>query len=189
VKRAATLTRTWRRSWVSRASRSPSRCRWLRMPDEVRNMCRLADISSKSTLLQIVGQGDPKKMLALVEKVAQRWWHDPEGPAGRDRQRQAGTDGRRPSCSRFKAADEGAQGPAEPSASIPPTAPGTMSAGRQSRQLEVVPSSLLLVFARSNRSKRARALDRGRGGEGSAGKPEAEARGLHSEGVQLSWLT
>lgn len=40
------------------------------MPEEVRNLCRLADISSKSTLLQIVRQQDPQKMLALVEKLA-----------------------------------------------------------------------------------------------------------------------
>jgi ParB family chromosome partitioning protein len=40
------------------------------MPDEVRNLCRLADISAKSTLLQIVRQQDPQKMLALVEKLA-----------------------------------------------------------------------------------------------------------------------
>jgi ParB family chromosome partitioning protein len=40
------------------------------MPDEVRNLCRLADISSKSTLLQIVRQADPQKMLGLVEKMA-----------------------------------------------------------------------------------------------------------------------
>ncbi|HEY1306398.1 MAG TPA: ParB/RepB/Spo0J family partition protein [Vicinamibacterales bacterium] len=40
------------------------------MPEEVRNLCRLADISSKSTLLQIVRQADPKKMTALVEKLA-----------------------------------------------------------------------------------------------------------------------
>ncbi len=40
------------------------------MPDEVRNLCRLADITAKSTLLQIVRQADPKKMLALVEKLA-----------------------------------------------------------------------------------------------------------------------
>jgi ParB family chromosome partitioning protein len=39
------------------------------MPDDVRNLCRLADISSKSTLLQIVRQSDPKKMLALVERL------------------------------------------------------------------------------------------------------------------------
>lgn len=39
------------------------------MPEEVRNLCRLADISSRSTLLQIVRQGDAKKMLALVEKM------------------------------------------------------------------------------------------------------------------------
>lgn len=40
------------------------------MPEEVRNVCRLADIGSKSTLLQIVRQGDPQKMLAIVEKLA-----------------------------------------------------------------------------------------------------------------------
>jgi ParB family chromosome partitioning protein len=40
------------------------------MPDEVRNLCRLADISAKSTLLQIARQGDPQKMVALIEKLA-----------------------------------------------------------------------------------------------------------------------
>ncbi len=40
------------------------------MPDEVKNLCRLADISSKSLLLQVVRQGDPQKMIALVEKIA-----------------------------------------------------------------------------------------------------------------------
>jgi ParB family chromosome partitioning protein len=40
------------------------------MPEEVRNLCRLADITSKSTLLQIVRQSDPQKMLALVERLA-----------------------------------------------------------------------------------------------------------------------
>ena len=40
------------------------------MPDEVRNLCRLADITSKSTLLHIVRQSDPARMLALVEKLA-----------------------------------------------------------------------------------------------------------------------
>ena len=39
------------------------------MPEEVRNLCRLADITSKSTLLQIVRQSDPKKMMALVERL------------------------------------------------------------------------------------------------------------------------
>lgn len=39
------------------------------MPDEVKNLCRLADISSKSLLLQIVRQSDPEKMAALVEKI------------------------------------------------------------------------------------------------------------------------
>jgi ParB family chromosome partitioning protein len=40
------------------------------MPPDVRKICRLADINSKSVLLQIVRQGDPQKMLALVEKLA-----------------------------------------------------------------------------------------------------------------------
>ena len=40
------------------------------MPDEVKNLCRLADIHSKSLLLQIVRQGDSQKMAALVEKIA-----------------------------------------------------------------------------------------------------------------------
>jgi ParB family chromosome partitioning protein len=40
------------------------------MPKEVRDLCRLAEISSKSTLLQIVRQSDPQKMLALVQRMA-----------------------------------------------------------------------------------------------------------------------
>jgi ParB family transcriptional regulator, chromosome partitioning protein len=40
------------------------------MPNEVRNLCRLADITSRSTLLHIVRQATPEKMLALVEKMA-----------------------------------------------------------------------------------------------------------------------
>lgn len=39
------------------------------MPAEVRNLCRLADISSKSLLLQIVRQNSPDKMIALVEEL------------------------------------------------------------------------------------------------------------------------
>ena len=39
------------------------------MPEEVRNLCRLADISSKSLLLQIVRQRDPEKMIALIERL------------------------------------------------------------------------------------------------------------------------
>jgi ParB family transcriptional regulator, chromosome partitioning protein len=39
------------------------------MPEEVKNLCRLADIHSKSLLLQIVRQGDPQKMTALIEKI------------------------------------------------------------------------------------------------------------------------
>ncbi len=38
------------------------------MPEDVRQLCRLADIESKSLLLQILRQGDPRKMVALVER-------------------------------------------------------------------------------------------------------------------------
>jgi ParB family chromosome partitioning protein len=44
------------------------------MPEEVRQICRLADILSKSLLLQVVRQSDPAKMVALVERLQQ------EGP-------------------------------------------------------------------------------------------------------------
>ena len=40
------------------------------IPSDVRKVCRLAGIYSKSVLLQVVRQGDPQKMLALVEKIA-----------------------------------------------------------------------------------------------------------------------
>ena len=39
------------------------------MPDEVRNLCRLADISSKSLLLQVVRQQTPQKMVAFIEQL------------------------------------------------------------------------------------------------------------------------
>ena len=39
------------------------------MPDEVKSLCRLADINSKSLLLEIVRQRDPKKMVALIEQM------------------------------------------------------------------------------------------------------------------------
>ena len=40
------------------------------MPEDVRTLCRLADISSKSLLLQIVRQETHEKMTALIEKIA-----------------------------------------------------------------------------------------------------------------------
>lgn len=40
------------------------------MPDDVRTLCRLADITSKSVLLQIVRQDTAQKMTALVERIA-----------------------------------------------------------------------------------------------------------------------
>jgi ParB family chromosome partitioning protein len=39
------------------------------MPTDVRELCRLADIHSKSLLLQIVRQSDPAKMLAFVHQL------------------------------------------------------------------------------------------------------------------------
>ena len=39
------------------------------MPEEVRNLCRLADISAKSLLLQVVRQETAEKMTRLVEKI------------------------------------------------------------------------------------------------------------------------
>ena len=43
-----------------------------KMPEEVRRVCRLADISSKSLLIEIVRQSDPAKMMALAEEIARR---------------------------------------------------------------------------------------------------------------------
>lgn len=40
-----------------------------KMPEEVKTLCRLADITSKSLLLQIVRESDPRKMMALVERI------------------------------------------------------------------------------------------------------------------------
>jgi ParB family chromosome partitioning protein len=39
------------------------------MPDDVRHVCRLADIRSKSLLLQVVRQSDPQKMIQLVQRL------------------------------------------------------------------------------------------------------------------------
>jgi ParB family chromosome partitioning protein len=42
------------------------------MPEDVRNLCRLADIHSKSLLLQIVRQSDHEKMVALIERASRQ---------------------------------------------------------------------------------------------------------------------
>jgi len=39
------------------------------MPDPVREVCRLADIRSKSLLLQVVRQSDPQKMMAMLDRI------------------------------------------------------------------------------------------------------------------------
>ena len=53
------------------------------MPESIKQLCRLADISSKSLLLQVVRQSDPEKMIALVEKISS------QGGATRDEVRKA----------------------------------------------------------------------------------------------------
>lgn len=53
------------------------------IPDDVKNLCRLADIHSKSLLLQVVRQSDPAKMVALIERVTR------DGSATRENMRQA----------------------------------------------------------------------------------------------------
>lgn len=40
------------------------------MPEEVKNLCRLADINSKSLLLQVVRQESPEKMVSLIERIS-----------------------------------------------------------------------------------------------------------------------
>ncbi|MBN2370526.1 MAG: ParB/RepB/Spo0J family partition protein [Vicinamibacteria bacterium] len=50
------------------------------MPDEVRELCRLADIRTKSLLLQVVRQKSPQEMIALVEQLQQ-------GPLTREKAR------------------------------------------------------------------------------------------------------
>jgi len=39
------------------------------MPEDIRELCRLADIHSKSVLLQIVRQGDSRKMMSFLERL------------------------------------------------------------------------------------------------------------------------
>jgi ParB family chromosome partitioning protein len=53
------------------------------MPGAVRTLCRLADITAKSLLLQVVRQETPEKMTALIEKIAS------QGGATRQQLRQA----------------------------------------------------------------------------------------------------
>ena len=54
------------------------------IPHEVRELCRLADIASKSLLLQVVRQGDTRQMVALVERLSRN-----SGPATREKARAA----------------------------------------------------------------------------------------------------
>ena len=71
-----------RRLGKSRTSVSESLA-LMAMPEEVRNLCRLADISAKSLLLQVVRQDTAEKMTRLIEKITSR------GPATRQQLREA----------------------------------------------------------------------------------------------------
>ena len=53
------------------------------MPEEVREVCRLADIHSKSLLLQIVRQSDPQKMIGFIQRLQK------EGPTRAEARRLA----------------------------------------------------------------------------------------------------
>ena len=68
------------------------------IPPEVRKVCRLAGITNRSLLLQIVRQGDAQKMLALVEKIASQGAHPRTAPQGSRRSRRPA--GRSRSCLR-----------------------------------------------------------------------------------------
>jgi ParB family chromosome partitioning protein len=66
------------------------------MPEDIRELCRLADIQSKSVLLQVVRQGTPEKMIALVERLqtegttrakARRLTREPSARRGKGRPR------------------------------------------------------------------------------------------------------
>jgi ParB family chromosome partitioning protein len=48
------------------------------MPETVRKLCRLADIHSKSLLLQVVRQSDPGKMVAFLERLQREGIHTRE---------------------------------------------------------------------------------------------------------------
>ena len=62
--------------------RSPKSLSLNGIPPEVRKVCRLAGINSKSLLLQVVRQGDAQKMLALVEKITSKGRHPRTAPQG-----------------------------------------------------------------------------------------------------------
>jgi len=66
------------------------------MPEKIRERCRLADIHSKSVLLQIVRRGTPEKMMVLIDRLqaegttraeARRLTRERRPPRGRGRPR------------------------------------------------------------------------------------------------------
>ena len=82
------------------------------IPDDVKSLCRLGDIESKSLLLQIVRQGDPKKMVALIEKITRAGGLNARGDSEGHRETQGRT-----TCDsvhlQVRAGHEGVQRPAE----------------------------------------------------------------------------
>ena len=66
------------------------------MTEEVQRLCRLADISSKSVLLEVVRQRNPEAMLALVEQITR------DGDATRQRARETAAANRRGATERAR---------------------------------------------------------------------------------------
>lgn len=64
------------------------------MPEQVRELCRLADIQSKSLLLQVVRQSDPDKMVALIKRMQD------QGATTREAVRRLSKAGDRPKASK-----------------------------------------------------------------------------------------
>ena len=66
------------------------------MPEEVQRLCRLADITAKSILLEIVRQRSPEAMLAFIEQITR------DGDATRERARETAAASRRSGTARAK---------------------------------------------------------------------------------------
>ena len=98
---AATPTRTSPSGWGSPGRAITESLALAEMPDEVRNLCRLADISSKSLLLQVVRQQTPQKMIAFIEQLTRegQGGRSPGSRPGRPLAPKPRSAGRRPSCS------------------------------------------------------------------------------------------
>ena len=128
-----------------------------KMPEEVRNLCRLADISSKSLLLEIVRQSDTQKMLALVEKIASRGHATredgpPRGRATAEAAKQSAGPSRLPSTTRrrprrSRSSSSSAKAPSRSPRSSRPSSIFSASFGRLTREAGRALGPFLVVDA------------------------------------------